>query len=147
MRNLRRLGDDVAGLVHDRTGAVRRVFDDLAFGDVDDGGTVGVAVPGNDAAWLDRELAHAEIPALDVEWRLADVDRGDDRVGHSDRLEIDRLTGIGLLKIGWTFTGEGEECQRARSGDNGRKQKTAANSRLVVEVQHLRLSFVCARGR
>src|SRR5262245_27944217 len=50
------LRPDVAGLVHDRLGTVAGVFDDFAFRDVDDGGAVAVAVPGHDAARLDREL-------------------------------------------------------------------------------------------
>ena len=40
VRGAARLRPDVAGLVHDRIGAVAGVFDDLALGDVDDRGTV-----------------------------------------------------------------------------------------------------------
>ena len=66
MRNFARLGDDVAGLMHDRHGAIRCVLVDLAVDDVDDGRPVAVAVPGHDPAWLDGELAHAELAVLDV---------------------------------------------------------------------------------
>src|SRR5262249_8529952 len=43
-----RLWSDVAGLVHDRHGAVAGVFDNLALGDVDDRGAIGMAVPRHD---------------------------------------------------------------------------------------------------
>ena len=85
---------------------------DLAFDDVDDGGTIGVAVPGHDAARLDGELAHAEVAAVDVERRLGDIDRGDDGVGHANRLEIDGLAGIRLLLIGGAFTRERGQGKR-----------------------------------
>src|SRR2546426_9328199 len=41
---------DLAGLVHDRLGAVAGVFDDLALLDEDQRGAVVMAVPGHDAA-------------------------------------------------------------------------------------------------
>src|SRR5262249_47845328 len=72
---------DLAGLVHDRHGAVAGVFDDLAFGDVDDGGTVGVAVPRHDAAGLDGQLAEAELALLDIGRLLLEVDCREHRVG------------------------------------------------------------------
>ena len=100
---------------------------DLAFGDVDDGGTVGVAVPGHDATRLDDELAHAEVPAVDVERRLGDIDRGDDGIGHANRLEIDSLAGIRLLLIGGAFAGEARARQtrmrlRRQRQEEGRGQ-------------------------
>src|SRR5947208_146784 len=49
MRGAARLRPDLAGFMHDRIGAVAGVFDDLPLGDVDDRGTIGVAVPGHDA--------------------------------------------------------------------------------------------------
>src|SRR6185295_11228055 len=65
MRRGVRLRPDLAGLVNDRHRAGAGVFDDLAFCDVDDGGTIAVAVPGNDSAWLDGELAEPELTLLD----------------------------------------------------------------------------------
>src|SRR5262245_17081794 len=52
VRGAARLRPDLAGLVRDRDCAIAGVFDDLALGDVDDRGTVGMAVPGHDAAGL-----------------------------------------------------------------------------------------------
>src|SRR4051794_7126877 len=57
---------NLTGLVHDGDRAVAGVFDDLAFGDVDDGGAIGVAVPWHDAPRLNREFAEPELTLLDV---------------------------------------------------------------------------------
>src|SRR5262245_14623187 len=94
MRNFRSLGYDVACLVHNRSGAIARIFVDHAFGDVDDGGAIGVAVPRHYAARLNGELAHAEVPAVDIERPLGDINRGDDGVGHANGLEINGLAGV-----------------------------------------------------
>src|SRR6266545_1862687 len=48
MRHGARFGDDIAGLVRDGHGAVRRVFGDLAVDDVDDCGPVAMAMPRHD---------------------------------------------------------------------------------------------------
>src|SRR6516225_372602 len=81
MRGAAGLGADIAGLVHNRNRAVAGVFDDLAFSDVDDGGTIGVAVPRHDAAGLDGELAEAELTLLDVCRFLLEVDGGKHGIG------------------------------------------------------------------
>jgi hypothetical protein len=47
------LRPDVAGLVNDWHGAVACILNDLALGDVDDRGTVAVAMPRDNAAGLD----------------------------------------------------------------------------------------------
>src|SRR5215211_7877907 len=59
-----RLGRDLAGLVDDRHGAVARMLGDLAGDDVDERRTVGMAVPGNDAAGRYDEPAQAELAVL-----------------------------------------------------------------------------------
>src|SRR5262249_42145733 len=61
-----RLRPNIAGFVHDRISAVAGVFDDLTLDDVDDCGAVVVAMPGHDAAGLDRELAETQLAFLDV---------------------------------------------------------------------------------
>ena len=73
MGDLRGLGHHVADLVHDRRCAVARIFVDLAFDDVNDRRTIGVAMPGHDAVRLDGQLAHAEQTVVDIEWRLRDI--------------------------------------------------------------------------
>src|SRR3974377_2166016 len=83
MRGAAGLGADIAGLVHDWNRAVAGVFDDLAFGDVDDGGSIAVAVPRHDAAGLDGELAEAELALLDVRRLLFEIDGGKHGVGHA----------------------------------------------------------------
>ena len=74
---------DLAGLVVDRPGAVAGVFDDLAFGDVDQRRTVVMAVPRHDAAGLDHHLAESQFAALDLRLLLAEVDRAERGVGHA----------------------------------------------------------------
>src|SRR5262249_32121506 len=111
VRGAARLWPDVAGLVHDRIGAVAGVFDDLALGDVDDRRTVGVAVPGHDAARLDRELAKAELTLLDVGRLLPGVDGGEPRVGDALPGMGDRHTHIGFDLADGAFTGGG--CRHA----------------------------------
>ena len=128
MRYVGGLGHDVARVMHQRHGAIARIFVDLAFDDVDDGGTVGVAVPGDDAARLDHELAHAEVPAIDVERRLAHVDRGDGGVGDADRLQVDGFARIRLLLIGGAFAGDGGNGKRGCACDDSGKKKAAAKS-------------------
>src|SRR5262249_21657861 len=81
VRGAARLRPDVAGFVHDRIGAVAGVFDDLTLGDVDDCGAVAVAMPGHDAAGLDRELAESQLAVLDVRRLLLEVDGGEHCVG------------------------------------------------------------------
>jgi len=87
-----------------------------------------MAVPGYDAARLDGELAHAEVPAVDVERRLGDIDRGDDGIGHAYRLEIDSLAGIRLLLVGGASAGKGGQGKRGSACDDSGKKKAAAKS-------------------
>src|SRR5690242_15960094 len=54
MRGAVDFGADVAGLVHDRIDAVGGIFDDLALLHEDQSGAVVMAMPGHDAAGLDR---------------------------------------------------------------------------------------------
>jgi hypothetical protein len=60
------LGPDVAGVVHNRHGAVAGVFDDLTFGDVDDRGPITVTVPRDYSARLNRQLAEPKLALPDV---------------------------------------------------------------------------------
>ena len=94
----------------------------------DDGGTIGVAVPWHNATRLDGELAHTEVPAVDVERRLGDIDRGDDSIGHADRLEIDSLAGIRLLLVGGASAGKRGQGKRGSACDDSGKNKAAAKS-------------------
>src|SRR5262249_7458698 len=56
----------LTSFVQNRNRAATGIFDDLAFCDVDDRGTVAVTVPRHDAAWLDSEFAEPELTLLDV---------------------------------------------------------------------------------
>ena len=128
MRHVWGLGHDVACVMHQRHGAIARIFVDLAFDDVDDGGTVGVAVPGDDAARLDHELAHAEVATIDFERRLAHVDRGDGGVGDANRLQIDGFARIRLLLISGAFARDGGNGKRGCACDDSGEKKAAAKS-------------------
>jgi hypothetical protein len=63
-----------------------------------------------------------------MERRLGDVYRGDDGVGHANRLEIDGLAGIRLLLVGGAFARKrGQGKRRSACHDSGKK-KAAAKS-------------------
>src|SRR5262249_34063553 len=64
VRGAERLPRHLAGLVQDRPGAVAGIFVDLAFDDVDQRGSVVVAVPGNDAAGLNDEPADPHLAVI-----------------------------------------------------------------------------------
>ena len=68
-------GPDIAGLVHDRLGAVAGVFDDLALLHEDQRRPVVMAVPGHDAAGLDRQLAKSQFAVLEMRRLLFEIDR------------------------------------------------------------------------
>src|SRR5206468_11290550 len=91
---------DLAGLVHDRLGAVAGVFDDFALLDEDQRGTIVMAVPGHDAAGLDRQLAEAQLAIPDVGRLLLEVDRAERDVGDADRLGVDHRANVGLHLAG-----------------------------------------------
>src|SRR5262249_59548179 len=102
MRCPARLRPDVAGLMHNWIGAVAGVFDDLALGDVDDRRSIGVAVPGHDAARLDRELAEAQLALFEFRRLLLEIDGSKHRVGYA-------LAGMACprTRIGFEFAGGG----------------------------------------
>ena len=70
MRRGAGLARNLARFVHDRHRAIAGLFGDRAVDDVDDGRTVGVAVPGYNAAWLNDELAQAQRAAVNRRWLL-----------------------------------------------------------------------------
>src|SRR6516162_7108596 len=107
VRGATRLRPDVTGLVHDRIGAVAGVFDDLAFGDVNNRRPIGVAVPGHDAARLDRELAESQLAFLDVGRLLLEVDGGEHCVGDALAGMGARHAHVGFGLAGGTFAGGG----------------------------------------
>ena len=83
MRSAAGLRSNVAGLVCNRNRAVARIFDDLAFRDVNDCGTISVAVPGHDAAWLNSELAEAKLAFFDVCRFFFKIDSCEHGVGYT----------------------------------------------------------------
>src|SRR5262249_60634274 len=114
---------NIAGLMHDRISAVAGVFDDLAFGDVNDRGTIVVAVPRYDAAGFDRELAESELAFLDIRRLLLEVDGGEYGVGDAFGCMGCRLTYVGLHLVGGAAAGDppgnaGEHGSPARDRPN-----------------------------
>src|SRR5262245_36374586 len=75
VRGAEHFGAYVAGLVHDRLGAVRGIFDDLALLHVDQRGPIVMAVPGHDAARLDGQFPEAQLAILDIGRLLFQVGR------------------------------------------------------------------------
>src|SRR5262249_21676205 len=70
------LGTYLARLVQDRDRAVAGVFDDLALDDVDQRGTISMAVPRHDAAGLDHQLANPLQMIVELHRLLRQVDAG-----------------------------------------------------------------------
>ena len=91
MRRGAGLARDIARLMHDRHRSIAGVFGDCTFDDIDDGGTIAVAMPGNDPAWLNDEFAQAQRPTGDVGGLLRKIDRRKNRVGHPLGRGCDRL--------------------------------------------------------
>jgi hypothetical protein len=83
MRRGAGLARNLARFVHDRHRAIAGLFGDRALDDVDDGRTVGVAVPGYNAAWLNDELAQAQRAAVNPRWLLGQINRGKNHIGYS----------------------------------------------------------------
>src|SRR5205085_1782942 len=110
MRGAEHLRPDIAGLVDDRLRAVAGVLDDFALLHKDQRGTVVVAMPRNDAAGLDRQLAEAQLAILDVGGLLLEVDRAKRDIGYADGLVVDLLANVCLYLVGGTFPGDGARC-------------------------------------
>lgn len=83
MRCGARLARDFARLVDDRHLAIAGVFGDCAIDDIDDGGAVAVAMPGNDAARLHNELAQPPLAVGDVGGLLREINRWQNSVGYA----------------------------------------------------------------
>src|SRR3954451_5856513 len=132
MRSPEHLRPDVAGFVDDRIGAVACVFDDLALLHENESGPVVMAMPWHDPAGFDRKLAETKLAILQVGWLLLQIDRPERDICHTDRLEIDFLTNIGLHLVGWAFTGNCVGCRRDRSGD-GAGQRDALPERPWID--------------
>src|SRR5262249_57163999 len=99
-------GPDVAGFVYDRISEVAGVFDDLSFGDIDDRGTIVVAMPRHDPAGFDRELAESELAFLDIRRLLLEVDGGEYGVGDAFCCMGCRLTYVGLHLVAGAAAGD-----------------------------------------
>ena len=74
MRCAVHFGPDVPRLVHDWIGAVAGVFDDFPLLHVNESRTVIVAVPWNNAAGFDRQLAKAQLAVVEVSRLLFEID-------------------------------------------------------------------------
>src|SRR6516162_9165726 len=146
MRGAARLRPDVAGLVHDRISAVAGVFDDLALGDVDDRGAVAVAVPGHDAAGLDRELAEPQLAILDVRRLLLEVDGGEHRVGDALAGVGGRRARVGLEFAGRAFAGGRHRHTGERRASRDSRQDDAAAARDTIEHVRDLLCYAAAGG-
>src|SRR6516162_8624563 len=107
MRRAARLGPDVAGLVHDRRRAIAGVFDDLTFGNEDEGWPIGMAVPRHYAIGVDGELAEPQLAVLDLCRFLVEVDGAERGIGDANSGELDRLAGIGLHLVERTAARKG----------------------------------------
>src|SRR5262249_11989113 len=144
------LVSDLISPAHNRIGAVAGVFDDLALGDIDDRWTVGVAVPGHDAARPDGELAKAKLAFLDVGRLLLEVDGGEHRVGDAFAGMGDRHTHVGFGLAGGTFAGGGHrnasEC-RARHHPGEDEVSAERGTCNVIEHGHGLLCYAPAAAR
>src|SRR5262244_974412 len=135
------LRPDLAGLVHNRYRTGAGVFDDLAFRDVDDGGTVAMAVPGHDAARFDGQLAEAELPVLDRGRLLLEIDGGERRVGDTLGGMGCRLASIGFDLVGRALAGT---CRRKTEGhhDASKNSSPADGAAAHDAIEHDSLSSV-----
>src|SRR6516162_1368138 len=123
MRGAACLGADFAGLMHNGNRAVAGVFDDFALRDVNNRGTIAVAVPWHDATRLYGELAEPELTLLDVGRFFLEIDGGEHGVGHALARLGDWLTCIGFHLVGRTATGN-----RGRYADKGRSSGDASEN-------------------
>src|SRR5262245_12100322 len=106
MRGAAGLRADLTGLVRNRNRAVAGILDDLALRDVDDRGSIAVAVPRHDAARLYGKLAEPQLAVLDVCRLLFEIDGGEHRVGYAFARVGGRLTRIGFHLVGRTTAGK-----------------------------------------
>src|SRR5262245_23855737 len=146
VRGAVRLRPDIAGLVHDLISTVAGVFDDLALGDVDDRGAVAVAVPGHDAARLDRELAETQLAILDVRRLLLEVDGGEHRVGDTLAGVGGRRAHVGLQLAGRAFAGGRRRHTGERRAGRDSRQDNAAAARDTIEHVYDLLCYAPAGG-
>src|SRR5262245_22736534 len=110
---------DFAGLVNDRRRAIAGILDDLALLHENERWTVVMAVPRNDAAWFDHQLAKTQLAASDLRLFFAEIDRAERGVGDADSFKVDRLTRIRHSLVGRAFASSGIEC-KARGSHKGR---------------------------
>src|SRR5262245_33235073 len=128
------LWPDVAGLVRDRRGAVARILDDLALGDVDDRRTIAVTMPRHNAAGLDRELAKSKLPILAVRRFLLKIDGGKHRVRNALAGVRDGRSYVGFQRNG-TFAGRRDRyAAETRCSENRRSHQTTAKPRSSCDV-------------
>src|SRR5215470_8146851 len=106
MRSGISFGSNLSSLVEDRHRAVAGVFHDLALGDVDERRTVAMAVPRNDAARLDGELAETKLAILELRRLLRQIDGAQRRVGDALGGEHDRLARVFFGLVGRALAGE-----------------------------------------
>src|SRR6516225_11665227 len=146
MRGAAGLGADITGLVHDWNRAVAGVFDDLALRDIDDRGSIAVAMPRHDAPWFDRKLAEPELALLDVCRLFFEIDGGQHGVGNALARVGDRLTCVGFHFVGRAATGKrGRHAdQRRPSRDAGQNNVSAEASGARHAIEHVRVSSVGA---
>ena len=118
MRSAELFGPEVAGLVQNRIDTVARDIHDLALLHEYQGRPVVVAVPGYDAAGLDRQLAELQFAILKVRRLLAEVDRAQRHVCDADRFVVDLFVRIGLDLVGGAFAGRRCRGRCDRSGES-----------------------------
>src|SRR6266496_722667 len=133
---------DVARLVHDRNRAIAGVFDDLAFDDVDDRRPIAVAVPGDDTARLDDELAQAQLTLRDFGRLVRELDRGEHRIGDALGGCHVHLRQIAAALVGWAFAGTRrvQDCEHRARDDAGREQAVPDGPATNASVDHIIIS-------
>lgn len=103
-----RFHGDIAGGMNDGHCAIAGVFGDAAADDIDDGGAITVAMPGHNAAGLDRKLAQAELAILHHGRFLREVDGADHGVDNAFGGEISWLGRICHLLVSRAGAGQGD---------------------------------------
>src|SRR5438105_6804267 len=109
---------DVARLVHDRHRAAARILHDLAADDVDHRRPLVMAVPGNDAAGLDVELAQAEKAPVQGHRLLRQIGARAHHIGDAfGAVAHHRLAfAIGHALVRWALAGERRHGKDCRNG-------------------------------
>jgi len=120
-------------------------------GDVDDRGTIAVAVPWHDAAGLDRELAEPQLAVLDVCRFLLEVDSGEHRIGDTlGRLSIRRAR-VDFHLVRRALAGDGRRQARERGTPYHTRENQASAEALTGDdaIEHFRslLCYAPAVGR